>query len=309
MPKTVPRTCHLCEACCGLELLVEDGKVLSVRPDAQDPRSRGYACPKGIHIADVHDDPDRLRQPVRRTPAGDFEPIAWEEALGLASKRFRAIRRSHDRDAIALYLGNPIVHNHGATLVRAGLIQAFGTRNCYSAGSQDTSPRFAASWYLYGSSLDVPIPDVERTAYLLCIGANPVVSNGSFLTAPDMRGRLRSLRARGGRLVVVDPRRSETAREADEHVPILPGGDAALLLGMLRVLIDEKRVDRSALAIARGFDAIEGRVRALEPRACPSRTSPAWRASSRVLRVPPPTRAWESATAASAPSPPGRATC
>ena len=124
MPKTVHRTCHLCEACCGLELLVEDGKVLSVRPDADDPRSRGYACPKGIHIADVHDDPDRLRQPVRRTPGGDFEPISWEAALALASKRFRAIRRSHGADAIAIYLGNPIVHNHGATLVRAGLLEA-----------------------------------------------------------------------------------------------------------------------------------------------------------------------------------------
>jgi anaerobic selenocysteine-containing dehydrogenase len=123
VPETVYRSCHLCEACCGLEFVVEAGKVLSVRPDADDPRSQGYACPKGIHIADVHDDPDRLRQPVRRTPAGDFEPIAWEAALRLASQRFRAVRKSFGRDAIALYLGNPIVHNHAATLVRAGLIR------------------------------------------------------------------------------------------------------------------------------------------------------------------------------------------
>jgi anaerobic selenocysteine-containing dehydrogenase len=266
MPETVYRSCHLCEACCGLEFVVDGDKVLAVRPDADDPRSQGYACPKGIHIADVHDDPDRLRQPVRRTPAGDFEPISWDTAFALASERFRAVRKSSGADAIGLYLGNPIVHNHAATLVRAGLIKAFGTRNCYSAGSQDTSPRFAASWYLYGSSLAVPIPDVERTDYLLCIGANPIVSNGSFLTAPNMRARLRALRSRGGRLVVVDPRRSETAREADEHVPVLPGGDSALLLGMLRVLIDEKRVDRGVVtAMARGFEAVEARVCALDP--------------------------------------------
>jgi len=262
------RPCHLCEACCGLELLVEDGKVLSVRGDPDDPRSRGYACPKGVHLADVHDDPDRLRQPVRRTDAGDYEPVSWEAALAEATARLAAIRERHGADAVGLYVGNPIVHNHAAALVRAGLIAALGTRNCYSAGSQDTSPRFAASWHLYGSSFATPIPDIERTQHLLCIGANPIVSNGSLLTAPNMRARLRALRERGGRLVVVDPRRTETAREADLHVAILPGGDTALLLGMLRVLLDEDRVDRVAVErLARGFDAVAGRVRALDPAA------------------------------------------
>ncbi len=268
MQRTVHRTCHLCEACCGLEFLVEDDKILSVRPDADDPFSRGYACPKGVHIADVHDDPDRLRRPVRRTPAGDFEPVSWEAALGEACARLRAVRAEHGKDAIGVYVGNPIVHNHAAALMRAGLLAALGTRNCFSAGSQDTSPRFAASWHLYGSSFATPVPDVERTDHLVCIGANPIVSNGSLLTAPNMRARLRALRARGGRLVVVDPRRTETAREADLHVAVLPGGDTALLLGMLRVLLDEGRVDRAALARdARGFDAVERRVRALDPAA------------------------------------------
>jgi anaerobic selenocysteine-containing dehydrogenase len=268
MPEIVRRVCHLCEACCGLELHVEGDKILSVRPDAEDPFSAGYACPKGIAIAAVHDDPDRLRQPVRRTPAGDFEPVSWQEALSEATRGFRAVRRRHGRDALALYIGNPVVHDHAAALVRAGLIAAAGTRNCYSAGSQDTSPRFATSWYLYGSSFTTPIPDLETTDYLLCIGANPVVSNGSLLTAPNMRKRLRALRERGGRLVVVDPRRSETAREADEHVAILPGGDTSLLLGMLRVLLDEDRVDRAAIArLARGFGAVESRVRGLDPAA------------------------------------------
>jgi anaerobic selenocysteine-containing dehydrogenase len=268
MPEIVRRNCHLCEACCGLELHVEGEKILAVRPDEGDPFSRGYACPKGIAIADVHHDPDRLRQPMRRTPAGDFEPVSWEAALSEAGARLREVRARHGRNALALYVGNPVVHDHAAALVRAGLLAAMGTRNCYSAGSQDTSPRFAASWHLYGSSLVTPVPDLERTDFLLCIGANPVVSNGSLLTAPNVRARLRALRARGGRLVVVDPRRSETAREADEHVAILPGGDTALLLGMLRVLLDEGRVDRAAIArTARGFEAVERRVRALEPAA------------------------------------------
>jgi len=268
MADSILRTCHLCEACCGLEFQVEGDKILSVRPDAHDPRSAGYVCPKGIAIADVHHDPDRLRQPVRRTASGGFEPVGWEEALAEASERLGAIRARHGADALAVYIGNPIVHDHGAALARGGLIAALGTKNCYSAGSQDTSPRFATSWYLYGSSFVTPIPDLERTHHLLCIGANPLVSNGSLLTAPDMRSRLRALRARGGRLVVVDPRRSETAREADEHVAILPGGDAALLLGMVRVLLDSNRVDRAAVAdLARGFDAVERRVRALDPEA------------------------------------------
>ncbi|MDJ0869325.1 MAG: molybdopterin-dependent oxidoreductase [Myxococcota bacterium] len=266
MPETIRRTCHLCEACCGLEFHVEEGKILAVRPDAGDPRSRGYACPKGIAIAGVHDDPDRVRRPLRKTPAGDYEPISWDDAFALAGGRLREIQRAHGRDSVAAYIGNPVVHDFGAALVRAGFMAALGSHNCYSAGSQDTSPRFAASWHLYGSSLATPIPDLERTDHLLCIGANPLVSNGSLLTAPDMRRRLRALRARGGRLVVVDPRRTETAREADEHVAILPGGDAALLLGMVRVLLDEGLAEREAIAgQARGFDRVEPTLRALDP--------------------------------------------
>ena len=286
MPAIVHRTCHLCEACCGLEFHVEGEKILAVRPDAEDPFSRGYACPKGIAIADVHADPDRLRQPVRRTPSGDFAPVTWEDALAEAGARLGEIRARHGRDALAVYVGNPIVHDYAAALVRAGLLAALGTRNCYSAGSQDTSPRFASSWHLYGSSFATPIPDLERTDFLLCIGANPLVSNGSLLTAPNMRARLRALRARGGRLVVVDPRRTETAREADEHVAILPGGDAALLLGMLRVLLDEARVDRAAVGrLARGFEAVERRVRALEPAALAAAAGVPWDVIARLARA------------------------
>jgi anaerobic selenocysteine-containing dehydrogenase len=237
MATTVYRACTLCEACCGLRFEVEGARILSVRPDPEDPLSKGYACPKGIAIAEVHDDPDRLRQPVRRTPAGDFEPIAWDEALAFAAAGLRRVREQHGSSALAVYWGNPVIHNHGALLLRSAVNAALGTRSVYGAGSQDVSPRFAASYYLYGNSLALPVPDIDRTAWFLCVGANPLVSNGSVMTAPDMRGRLRRLRERGGKLVVVDPRRSETAREADEHVAIRPGTDAALLLGMAAVLV------------------------------------------------------------------------
>jgi anaerobic selenocysteine-containing dehydrogenase len=261
MSHTVFRTCTLCEAMCGLAFEVEENRILAVRPDDADVFSHGYICPKGVAIASIHDDPDRLRQPMRRTATGSFAPIAWDDAMSLAAERLRDIRTRFGRDAIAIYYGNPLVHNHGALALRQGLLNAIGTRNCTSAGSQDTSPRFATSYYLYGSSWAIPVADVERTDYLLCIGANPIVSQGSFLCAPNMRARLRAIRQRGGKVVVVDPRRSETAREADEHVAIRPGADAALLFAMVRVLIERGRVDREQVVrIARGWAEIERRV-------------------------------------------------
>jgi anaerobic selenocysteine-containing dehydrogenase len=223
MSRTVFRTCTLCEAMCGLGFEVEGERILSVGADEEDVFSQGYICPKGAAIAAVHDDPDRLRAPVRRTPSGDFEPISWDDALSIVARRLKEIRGEHGADAIALYIGNPVAHNHGALALRNGLFRAIGTRNCTSAGSQDTSPRFAASYYLYGSSLSIPVPDIDRTAYFLCLGANPRISNGSFMTAPNIRKRLQAIRQRGGKVVVVDPRRTETAREADEHIAILPG--------------------------------------------------------------------------------------
>ncbi len=263
---TVFRTCSLCEAGCGLRFDVEGDRITAVRPDPDDVLSHGHICPKGLAMAAVHHDPDRLRQPMRRTADGRFEPIGWEDALDLVGERLRAIRAAHGADAVALYLGNPIVHNHPVLLLRSAILKAFGTRNATSASSQDTAPRFAASYHLYGSSVAVPIPDVDRTDYFLCVGANPAVSNGSFLTAPDMRGRLRRIRERGGRVVVVDPRRSETARDADEHVAVRPGGDAALLLAMVQVLAREDRIDRAALQRqTRGWAEIERRLDAFAP--------------------------------------------
>jgi anaerobic selenocysteine-containing dehydrogenase len=261
MAQSVFRTCTLCEAMCGLHFAVENDQILSVRGDEDDVFSHGYICPKGVATAAVHDDPDRLQRPMRRSATGGFEPIAWEDAFDLVARRLRDIRARHGRDAVAIYYGNPIVHNHGAIALRQGFLNAIGTRNCTSAGSQDTSPRFAASYYLYGSSWAIPVADVDRTDYFLCIGANPVVSQGSFMCAPNMRARLRAIRQRGGTVVVVDPRRSETARQADEHVAIRPGGDAALLLAMVQVLIARGRVDRDAIArIATGWQDVERRL-------------------------------------------------
>ncbi len=266
MSQTVFATCPLCEAMCGLRFEVDGQRITSVSGDDQDVFSQGYICPKGAAIAAIHEDPDRLRTPMRRTPSGDFEPISWKEAYDIVGTRLRAVRAEHGPEAIALYMGNPIAHNHGVLALRQGLFNALGTRNCMSAGSQDTSPRFAASYYLYGSSLAVPIPDIERTDYFLCLGANPRVSNGSMMTAPDVRRRLRAIRERGGRIVVVDPRRTETAREADEHIAILPGGDAAFLLAMAHVLIADGRVDRAAIErLAVGWDEIERRLQHFSP--------------------------------------------
>ncbi len=259
--RTVHRACTLCEASCGLRFEVLGDQILSVRADPDDVFSRGYVCPKGIAIAEVHSDPDRLRTPVRRTPSGDFEPIGWEEAFALAAGRLGEIRSRHGADALAVYMGNPIVHNHGALLLRAAFTKALGTRNSYSAGSQDTSPRFATSYHLYGNSFAIPVPDVDRSDFLLVLGANPLVSNGSMLSAPNLRARLRALRERGGKLVVVDPRRSETAREADEWIPIRPGTDAALLLAMLQVLLERGRIEQESLRrIASGWSAIAKRL-------------------------------------------------
>src|SRR5215470_9935981 len=266
MAHTVFHTCSLCEATCGLKFEVEDNRILSVRGDDADVFSKGYVCPKGIAIADVHHDPDRLRRPVRRNAAGHFEELSWDEAFDLVAGRLGEIRARHGSDAIGFYWGNPTGNNHGALLMLSSFTKAIGTRNRFSAGSQDANPRIVTSYELYGSSISIPIPDIDRTDYFLCLGGNPMISNGSVMTAPDMRRRLRAVRARGGKLVVVDPRRTETAKEADEHVAIRPGGDAAFLLAMIRVLVERGRVDRRFLdSTTTGWPEIERRLAAFTP--------------------------------------------
>jgi anaerobic selenocysteine-containing dehydrogenase len=266
MSRTVFATCTLCETMCGLKFEVDGQRIVSVTGDKDDVFSKGFICPKGAAIADLHDDPDRLRTPMRRTADGRFEPISWQEAFDTVAARLKDIKARFGADAIAIYAGNPIAHNHGALALRNGLYRAIGTRNCTSASSQDTAPRFVTSYYLYGSSLSVPVPDIDRTHYFLCIGANPRVSNGSFMSSPDFRARARAIRERGGKVVVVDPRRTETAREADEHIAILPGGDAAFLLSLAHVLLADNRIDRAAIAqLADGWSTVEARLKPFTP--------------------------------------------
>jgi anaerobic selenocysteine-containing dehydrogenase len=241
--RTVIRTCPLCEATCGLALELDDADgVVSVRGDADDVFSRGYLCPKGATIGELEADPDRLTTPrIRRD--GRLVEATWDEAYAEVAARLRPIVAEHGPDAVAVYLGNPNVHNLSGQLYVRPLVKALRTTNVYSASSVDQLPKHVSSGYLFGDPLAIPVPDLDRTDLLVILGGNPRVSNGSLLTAPDLPGRLTALRRRGGRLVVVDPKRTRTAERADLHLPIRPGTDALLLLAIVHALDAEGLVD------------------------------------------------------------------
>jgi anaerobic selenocysteine-containing dehydrogenase len=237
----------LCEASCGLVVETDGNRVISVRGDKDDPLSRGHICPKATAIADITGDPDRVRAPQRRE--GDrWETVSWESALAEAGERIAAIQKRHGRNAVAVYLGNPIAHSYSALLTVPLFSRLLGTKSRFSATSVDQLPHMLAVQQMFGHQLALPIPDLDRTRFLLVLGANPLVSNGSIMTAPNVAGRLRGLRERGGRLVVVDPRRTETAAVADQHLFIRPGQDALLLLAMIETLFAEGLVDLGRLA-------------------------------------------------------------
>jgi anaerobic selenocysteine-containing dehydrogenase len=254
--------CNLCEASCGLLLTIEDGAVTGVRGNPADPLSRGHICPKGVAIGDVHADPDRLRRPVRRD--GDrWVEIGWDEALDLVADRLAATIDEHGEDAVALYLGNPNVHSLGSMTHGVALAQSFRTRNKFSATSVDQLPHQLVGHLLYGHQLLLPVPDIDRTSYFLVLGANPMASNGSLMTVPDFPGRLRELHARGGRMVVLDPRRTETAKVADEHHFVRPGTDAWVLLALLHTLYNEGLTRPPSYAD--GLDEVERLVAEFTP--------------------------------------------
>ncbi|HET9419935.1 MAG TPA: molybdopterin-dependent oxidoreductase [Nocardioides sp.] len=230
--------CNLCEACCGLELTLEKGEVTAIRGNDDDPLSRGYICPKGVSLADVYTDPDRLRRPVRRV-GDEWVEIGWDEALDLVADGLASAINRHGRDALGVYLGNPNVHSLGSMTHGLAMVRTFRTRNRYSATSVDQLPHQLVAHLMYGHQLFLPVPDIDRTSHLIVFGANPMASNGSLWTVPDFPNRLRELKARGGRMVVLDPRRTETAKVATEHHFIRPGSDAHVLLAMLHVLFDE----------------------------------------------------------------------
>ncbi len=240
------RTCHLCEAMCGVTLEVVDGVVGAIRGDSEDPFSRGHICPKAAALGDLHDDPDRLRRPLRRTLHG-WREIGWDEAFREVADHLVAIREAHGVDAVATYFGNPTAHNYGMLLHLPALMRALGSRNRFSASSVDQLPHQLAAYLMFGHQWLQPVPDIDHSDFLVILGANPVVSNGSMMSAPGMRQRLKELRDRGGRLVVVDPRRSETAQLADTHLFIRPGTDALLLAAMLCTLLEERLIDPGRL--------------------------------------------------------------
>jgi anaerobic selenocysteine-containing dehydrogenase len=230
--------CNLCEACCGLELTLERGAVTAIRGNPDDPLSRGHICPKGVALADVHTDPDRLRRPIRRV-GDEWVEIGWDEAFDLVADGLAAAINEHGRDAVGIYLGNPNVHSLGSMTHGLAMVRTFRSRNRYSATSVDQLPHQLVAHLMYGHQLFLPVPDIDRTSHLLVLGANPMASNGSLWTVPDFPRRLRDLKARGGRMVVLDPRRTETAKVATEHHFVRPGSDAHVLLALLHVLFDE----------------------------------------------------------------------
>jgi anaerobic selenocysteine-containing dehydrogenase len=246
--RTAYATCPLCEATCGLELaLGPEGTLEKVRGDRDDVFSHGFICPKGGSLKALEEDPDRLRTPMVRRD-GELAPATWDEAFEEIARRLPPLIEAHGADAVGVYLGNPGVHNLSLGLYSRVLLKALRTRRVFSASSVDQLPKQLAVGLMFGTSLSVPIPDVDRTDHMLILGANPLASNGSLMTAPDMRGRLRAIRQRGGKVVVIDPRRTRTAQEADEHHFIRPGADALLLAALVHTLFDEDLVDPGRLA-------------------------------------------------------------
>lgn len=238
---TVHRICPLCEACCGLELKVSNNEIISIRGHEADVFSHGYICPKGASLKDLHNDPDRLRAPMLKRD-GKFVEIGWDEAFDEIERRLVPILAQHGGDAVASVIGNPAAHKIGLLMYFPRLAKALGSRNVFSASTLDQMPKQLSAGLMFGNWLSIAVPDIERSDFLLILGANPMVSNGSLWTVPDFRGKAKAMRARGGRIVVVDPRRSETAVVADEHHFIRPGADVFLLLGLVHTLFDEKLV-------------------------------------------------------------------
>jgi len=241
MVETKYRICPFCEATCGVVLEVEGREVRSIRGDADDVFSQGFLCPKATALRDLDADPDRLREPLVRR-AGRLVPVSWDEAFAEVETRLLPIIEQHGSDAVGLYLGNPSVHNVGLTIYGQALARALRTRNIYSASTVDQIPKQLASGLMFGGFTTVAVPDIDRCDFLMILGANPFESNGSLWTVPDFPGRLRALQQRGGRCVVIDPRRTRTARAADEHLFLRPGRDAWFLAAIVHTLFAEDLV-------------------------------------------------------------------
>jgi anaerobic selenocysteine-containing dehydrogenase len=268
--KTHYRACHLCEAICGLVIETRGTEILTIKGDKNDPLSRGHICPKAVALRDIHEDPDRLRQPMKRVEGsnGDaqWQTISWQEALDTTAASLVEIRQRDGVNAIGIYLGNPTVHNYGMMTHQNNLFSHFRSDNRFSATSVDQLPHHLASLWLFGHKSLFPIPDIDRTDYFLMLGANPIASNGSIWTVPDVRKRLKALAARGGKLVLIDPRRNETSEFASEHHFIKPGTDVLFLLAVLNSLFEEQLADPASLsAFTRGLDVVARAIAEFTP--------------------------------------------
>ena len=263
--KTHYRACNVCEATCGLEIKYQGNKILTIKGDKKDPLSKGHICPKGVALQDVYYDKDRLKYPVKKTENG-WQQISWKQAFDAVTDKIKSVQKQYGQDAVAFYSGNPTVHNMGAMLFMPMFLKALKTNNRYSATSVDQLPDQLTAYLLFGHQLLVPVPDLDRTDCVLIIGANPVVSNGSMMTAPKVAQRLKDIQARGGLVINVDPRFTETSKLADQHLYINPATDVYLLLSMLQVMFAKSYDD---LGHVKGFthdlDEIKSLVQAYSP--------------------------------------------
>jgi len=236
------RACNLCESICGLVIETENNTIIHIAGDPDDPLSRGYICPKAYALKDIYEDPNRLKTPLKKTAEG-WKSISWEEALSEVAERLGSIQRQYGPHAVGIYQGNPSVHNLGTILNAVGVVKALRSHNTFSATSADQLPHHFAAWTMFGHPLLLPVPDISRTHFMLILGGNPLASNGSMMTAPGVGKHLKNIQQRSGRVVVVDPRRTETAEHANEHIFIQPATDVYLLLAMLQVLFEKKWVN------------------------------------------------------------------
>lgn len=241
------RNCTLCEAMCGIRIETDGEQIRSIKGDPEDPFSKGFICPKAVALQDLQNDPQRLRRPLRKVGDG-WEEISWNDALSYTAQRIQEIQREHGNNAVGTYLGNPNTHDHGNILFILPFLRALRTRRRFSATSLDQLPHMLANLQMFGHQGLFPVPDIDRTDLFICLGGNPAASNGSLMTAAGVDRKLKAIRARGGRVITVDPRRTETSKLADEHIFIRPGSDVLLLLAMLHTLFEEGLINLGHLA-------------------------------------------------------------
>ncbi len=262
--RTAFRACHLCEAICGLEIKIDGADIVSIRGDDADPFSRGHICPKAVALKDIHEDANRLRRPMQRIGT-DWNEISWEDAFELAATKLVEIQTQHGNNAVGFYAGNPSAHNSGTLFNIPVLARALKTKNAFSASSVDQLPQQLASFLMFGHQFMIPIPDIDHTDYFLILGGNPMASNGSMMTVPNVAKRLAAIKTRGGKVVVIDPRRSETAEVASEHHFIRPATDAALLMAIINTLRHENLFRISHPDQLNGLDAALNAIAAVTP--------------------------------------------